>query len=399
MKRSLYFVLRIAAAILLILNTGCWSSNEIEDVSVYVGLGLDVAQVSEFERGIEKQGASYPREKVLTATVQIVPPITGKGQKQGGSSSTPSEAYMNEKLTGDSIIQIFRQFSLRRDRPLIGHHLKVIVVSSELAKRYSLEQIFDFILRDNDIRPSCLVLVSHRNAFEALSTNEPGEVPALYLAGLVDNRYRSNKIIPPVTLIKLDSAMQSGSSFLLQNVVTAQNDHKFSGAGIFKGSTKKWVGELSQLDLEGLSWFSFDVKGGALKTYAPEGYSITYEPKNSKSKIIPKVEGNDISFHIKVSSEGRLIEDWSFPEIPSSGQYMRELEKQFEKEARKQIQQVLHKMQHVYRVDVGGFNKQLRIKYPKVWNKVKEDWDETFSNIPITYEIDMKITDFGSSTD
>ncbi|WP_410768837.1 Ger(x)C family spore germination protein [Fontibacillus sp. BL9] len=399
MKRYLHFLVRMAVAVLLVLNTGCWSSNEIEDVSVYIGLGLDVAEESKFERDIENQGSTYPKKKILTATVQIAPPITGKGQKQGGGSSIPGQPYQNEKLTGDSIIQIFRQFALRRDRPLIGHHLKVIVVSSELAKRYSLEQIFDFILRDNDIRPSCLVLVSHRNASEALSSNEPGEIPALYLAGLVDNRYRSSKIIPPVTLIKLDSAMQSGSSFLLQNVVTAESEHKFSGAGIFKGSTKKWIGELSQYDLEGLSWFSADVKGGAIKTYATEGYTITYEPKNSKSKIIPKVEGNDISFHIKVSSEGRLIEDWSFPEIPSTEKYMHKLEVQFEKQARKQIQQVLHKMQQVYRVDVGGFNEQLRIKYPKVWNRVKEDWDETFSSIPITYEVDMKITDFGSSTD
>lgn len=399
MKRYLLFVLRIAVPMSLVLNTGCWSSNEIEDVSVYVGLAIDVAQESKFEQGIEKQGASYPKHNVLTATVQIVPPVTGKGQKQGGTSSEPSTAYINEKLTGDSLIQIFRQFSLRRDRPLIGHHLKVIVVSSELAKRYSLEQIFDFVLRDNDIRPSCLVLVSHRNALESFSTSEAGEIPAIYLAGLVKNRYRSNKIIPPVSLIKLDSRMQSGTSFLLQNVITSENEHKFSGAGIFKGSTKKWIGELNEFDLEGLSWFSFDVIGGAVKTYAHEGYTITYEPKRSNSKIIPKVQGDDISFHIKVSSEGSLMEDWSFPEIPSSEEYMRELEKLFEKQVNKQIQQVLYKMQHVYRVDVGGFNEQLRIKYPKVWNRVKEDWDETFSSIPITYEVDMNITDFGSSND
>ncbi|MCV4235229.1 Ger(x)C family spore germination protein [Virgibacillus sp. LDC1] len=401
MNRYARYVTAVTASVLLLLTTGCWSSNEIEDVSVYVGLGLDAANESKFERDINKQGASYPKRKVLTATVQIVPPITGKNEKQGGSgSSSPSKAYLNEQLTGDSLIQIFRQFSLRRDRPLIGHHLKVIVVSSELARKYSLEQVFDFILRDNDIRPSCLVVVSHRSAFEALSSTEPGEIPAFYLTGLVDNRYRSNKILPPVSLIKLDSNMQSGASFLLQNVVTAQNEHKFSGAAIFKGKTKKWIGELSQYDLEGLSWIKEDVMGGALKTYAHKtGHTVTYEPKNSHSTIIPKVRGDEISFHIKIHSEGRLIEDWSFPEIPSSGQYIKEMERQFEDEARKQIEQVLNKMQHVYHVDVGGFGEELRIKHPQLWKKLKSDWDETFSHVPITYEVSMNITDFGSSTD
>ncbi|WP_098749413.1 Ger(x)C family spore germination protein [Paenibacillus sp. EZ-K15] len=401
MNRYIRYASVLSASLLLFLTTGCWSSNEIEDVSVIVGLGLDTANESRFEREINQQGAAYPKKKVVTATVQIVPPITGKNEKQSGSSSSsPSKAYLNEQLTGDSVFQIFRQFSLRRDRPIVAHHLKVIVVSSDLAKRYSLEQIFDFILRDNDVRPSCLVVVSHRSALEALSSTEPGEIPALYLTGLVDNRYRSNKIIPPMSLIKLDSTMQSGESFLLQNVVTARSEHKFSGAAIFKGSSKKWIGELSQYDLEGLIWVMGDVKGGALKTYAPKnGHTVTFEPKNSKSTIIPKVQGDEISFHIKIESDGRLIEDWSFPEIPSSGEYIHELEQQFEEEARKQIKQVLDKMQHVYHVDVGGFGERLRIKHPKIWKKVKENWEETFSHVPITYEVNMNITDFGSSTD
>jgi spore germination protein len=100
-----------------------------------------------------------------------------------------------------------------------------------------------------------------------------------------------------------------------------------------------------------------------------------------------------------MKSEGRLIEDWSFPEIPSTEGYLKEMEKVFEKQASKQIDQVLHKMQHVYHVDVGGFDKELQIKHPKLWKKIKDQWDDTFSRIPITYEIDIKITDAGSSTD
>lgn len=401
MNRMIRQSLRVTAAMLLVLNTGCWNSQEIEDLSIVVGLALDAANQSQFERDIAEQGASYPKRNVLTATVQIVPPISGRGQRQGqgGGSQTPSMAYLNEKLTGDSMLQIFRQFSVRRDRPLIGDHLKVIVVASELAKQYSLEQLFDFILRDNAIRPSCLVVISHRAAIEALSSSEPGEVPAFYLTGLVDNRNRSNKILPPVSLIKLDSTMESGSSFLLQNVVTFKGEHKFSGAAIIKGSSKKWIGELSQFDVEGLTWIRGEVKAGALKAYAPEGYTVTYEPKNSSSKIIAKVKEGNISFHIKIKSEGRLSEDWSFPEIPSTEAYLQEMEKVFEKQASKQIDQVLHKMQHEFHVDVGGFNEQLRIEHPRLWKKIKDHWDETFSRIPITYEIDLRITDAGSSKD
>ncbi|WP_055105641.1 Ger(x)C family spore germination protein [Paenibacillus ihumii] len=408
MSRHVRRVLLAAASLLLLISTGCWSANEIEDVTVSIGLGLDTAKESAFEKEINEQGAHYPKENVITATIQIIPPINAKkggqggggGGGGGGSSPSSEKAYLNEQLTGDSVIQIFRQFSLRRDRPIIGHHLKVIVVARELAQKYSLEQIFDFILRDNEIRPSCLVVVSHRSALEALSSEEPGEIPALYLLGVVNNRYRSNKILPPVSLIKLDSAMQSGASFLLQNVVTAKDEHKFSGAAIIKGDTKRWIGELTQYDIEGLSWIKGDVVGGALKTYASRGsYTIAYEPETSKASIIPEVSGDDISFHIKIKTEGSLIEDWSFPEVPSSPQYIHELEGQFEEEIKKQIRQVLHKMQKVYHVDVGGFGEQLKFKYPKRWRKLKERWEDIFSHVPITYDVNVTIKDVASSTD
>lgn len=388
------------SALLLMFTSGCWSSKEIEDLSVYVGVGLDVAEESKFEKSINEQGGHYPKNNNFTATVQIVPRIGPKQDTQKGAGASEGQSFLNERLTGDSLFQIFRQFALRRDRPLIGHHLKVIVVSHELSKKYSLEQLLDFILRDNDNRPSCLLLVSHGTAHEALSSIEPGEVPAFYLKGVVGNSYRSNKILPPVSLAKLDGKMQSGSSFLLQNVLTAEGEHKFSGAGIYKGETKKWIGSINQIELEGLSWITGKAQQGAVKSYAPpNGHTVTYEIKSTKSKIIPLVQGNNISFHVKIKSEGQLMEDWSSPEIPSTDKYIRKLEVQFADTIKEQIQQVMNKMQRTYRVDVAGFGEELRIKYPKVWKKVKKDWDETFSHVPVTYDVKLNIKDSGSSTD
>lgn len=386
--------------LLLVFTSGCWSSKEIEDLSVYVGVGLDLAEETKFEKSINAQGGHYPKNNNFTATVQIVPRIGPKQDSQKSAGASEGQSFLNERLTGDSLFQIFRQFALRRDRPLIGHHLKVIVVSHELSKIYSLEQLLDFILRDNDIRPSSLVLVSHGTALEALSSNEPGEIPAFYLKGVVSNAYRSNKILPPVSLAKLDGKMQSGSSFLLQNVITAEGEHKFSGAGIYKGKTKKWVGSLNQIELEGLSWITGDAQAGAVKSYAkPQGHTVTYEIKSTKTKITPKVQGDDIFFHVKIESEGQLMEDWSSPEIPSTDKYIKKLEGQFADTIKEQVQQVMNRMQNTYRVEVAGFGEQLRIKYPKVWKKVKKDWDETFSQIPVTYDVKVNIKDAGSSTD
>ncbi|WP_434749301.1 Ger(x)C family spore germination protein [Paenibacillus amylolyticus] len=386
-------------AILSILS-GCWSSREIEDLSLYVGLGIDVGQETEFEKKTSEQGGDYPKLDNVTATVQIAPGYSSTQKSdQPGSPASGKSSYSNERLTGDSMLQIFRQFALRRDRPLIGHHLKVIVISKEIAKKYGLNQLLDFVLRDNDIRPNCLVLISHHRALDVLTSNDPSRIPAFYLTGITNNSYISNKILEPVTLAKLDAQMQSKSSFLLQNVLNYNGEDKFSGGSIFDGKTTKYIGELSQTDLEAMSWLEPEQKGGVIKTYSKEGFTVTYEIKKKKIKIIPKVAGGNISFHVKAESEGWLMEDWRAPEKEEKGAYLKELEKDFAKIVDQQIDQMLYKLQHTYKADVAGFRDSLRIHYPKTWKKVKDNWDEVFATAPITYEIKTSIVNPGSSTE
>lgn len=84
------------------------------------------------------------------------------------------------------------------------------------------------------------------------------------------------------------------------------------------------------------------------------------------------------------------MEDWTVPEVTGNEEYLHKLENDFEKLAEQQVKQVLDKMQHKHKMDVGGFVENLRIKYPKVWKKVQPEGDKTFSEIPITYNIKIR---------
>lgn len=74
-------------------TSGCWSSKEIEDLSVYVGVGLDVAEESKFEKSINEQGGHYPKNNNLTATVQIVPRIGPKQDTQKGTGASEGQSF------------------------------------------------------------------------------------------------------------------------------------------------------------------------------------------------------------------------------------------------------------------------------------------------------------------
>ncbi|MDO7908061.1 Ger(x)C family spore germination protein [Paenibacillus sp. JX-17] len=393
-------ILAWGAAAILLLQTGCWSSKEIENLSVYVGVGLDVAERNEFEQSIDAQGGHYPKKNLVTATVQIVPGSGGSTKKESGSSAPSGQTFLNEQLTGDSLFQIFRQFAVRRSRPLIGHHLKVIVVSDQLARKYGMDQLLDFILRDNDIRPSTLIVVSHGKANQTLSSKDPSEVPAFYLRGLMQNSYRTNKILKPMSLAKLDAKMQSNSSFMLQNVLTSDSEHKLSGAGVFNGKTKKLIGTLNQTDLEGISWITGTARAGPLKTYDPRtGQTIVYEIHSSESKIIPTIRNGEVSFHVKMKTGGQFMEDWSIADNKPTEKNMKHLQQWFEEEADKQINEVIQKLQKEIRADVVGFGDQVRIKYPRQWKKLKDNWDETFAEARITYDFKLNLEGYGSITE
>ncbi|URN94052.1 MAG: Ger(x)C family spore germination protein [Candidatus Pristimantibacillus lignocellulolyticus] len=384
----------VSIIILMVLVSGCWSSNEIEDLSLYLGLALDKGEISKHEEIMNEKGSDFPNKHLLTATVQIAPPQA----VQSTNPSNSSKLYNNITQTGDSLIEILREFAIRQNRPVIAHHLKVVIISSELAKEQHLNEYIDFMLKDNDIRPNCLVFITTGKAAEPLSFNESGILPALYIKNLIDNHKRSSRIMTPITLNHLNTFLHSKQSFMLQNIISTDNEIKFSGSGIIKGTSGKWVGYLTEEDVSAINWITDNVKGGLIKSYNLHDEVITYEIKEAKSKIKSIVENGKISFKVTIKTEGRLIENWDVNTYASDPTYLKEAEKIFTDSLHKQLEEVLKKLQETYIVEVANFGKTLKQQHPAAWKKVSDQWDEEFSECNVDFDIKLEITDFGAST-
>ncbi|TKH03466.1 Ger(x)C family spore germination protein [Peribacillus simplex] len=389
--------LQVLLAVLLLLSlTGCWSSHEIEELSLGIGVAFDKGKESTIEKELNEQGEGYSKKDLITSAYQLITPqVASSTTKQAGPQQ---KSYVNVSETGDSVLQMIREVSLRSEQPITAHHMKVIVIGEDLARSLNLEQLLDQNLRDNDYRPSCIVLISKGRASKTLETKTAGEIPAFRLVGIVDNEYKSTRILPPMSLIKIESKIQSGSSFLLQNVVSANGEVKFTGAAIIKGKTNKMTGFLNEEELDGVTWITGKGKGGLVKSFDKDtGQLIVYEIESMKSSIKPRVKGNNISFDVNIESEGRLPETWVVSGDTFKNEFLKKAEKSSEKEVKRLVRNSLEKMQKEYRVDVAGFGNRLRIENPKVWKKVKKDWDKTFSETPINYDVKLTIKDYGTS--
>lgn len=184
----------------------------------------------------------------------------------------------------------------------------------------------------------------------------------------------------------------------MQNVIADGKETKLAGAGVIKGETGKLVGFMDESELEGMVWLSGKGRGGVLKTYEPNTNKlISYEIKSMKSKIKANVKDEQISFNVKIEATGRYAEAFSANSEKLREGVVIEDEKLLQKHVIDMLQTTVKKMQEELHVEVAEFGTNLHIQHPEVWRKVKKDWDEKFSQIPVTYEVKLNIEGYGAS--
>ncbi|MCY7849125.1 Ger(x)C family spore germination protein [Bacillus haynesii] len=397
MKQSTYKICFLFPIMILFL-TGCWSSHEIEEIGLTFAMGFDKGRETALEKKFNKIGGDYPKKNRITLTYQYVNPSAAGAQISGGSSS--QKPYINIYETGDSFQQIGSEVSLRQDRPIFSSHLKVIVIAADLLRTYSLKELLDQSLRDNEIRLSTLVLITRGRASDTLELKDgAGKIPAFHLSRIVHNDFKAKKILPPVTLAKLPGMMKGGTSYLLQNIIGVNGEIKYAGAVAINGKTNKLLGFLDEKDLDGIMWIKGQGVGGTVKNYDPKTKKLTaMAVDHLKSEIKPVVKGNRLSFKVNIESEAHLAENWNTTGAAIDKNYLKRKEANASQTVKQLVEQITEKMQKEYKADLAGFGDEVRIQYPSLWRKLKKNWDEVFTEIPIQYDVNITIEEFGSQS-
>ena len=61
-------------------------------------------------------------------------------------------------------------------------------------------------------------------------------------------------------------------------------------------------------------------------------------------------------------------------------------------------QSAVKRAQHDLRCDIFGFGEAIHRKYPDLWNKLKTNWRNEFSNIPVDFHITVELKQPGQIT-
>jgi spore germination protein KC len=367
--KKLLFIFLIFISITLV--EGCWNYREIEQLDPVVGLAIDK----------DKKNS----ELVLTA--EIIIPATSESKSEFKSLIYESR--------GGTMFEAMRQLIIKTGRSVYWSHMNIIILSKDIAEE-GINEVFDMLYRDAEIRGSLFVLVSKEKTAKEIF--ESGHVQDVirsdHLTYALKNQERVSKY-PKVKLTEVAENLANNDSVLLLTNVEIKSypdriQPEVSGSAILKYD--KVVGYLDAEATQYALWARGDLKGGILvvRDILDSGNNISFEVFTSKTKFKPEYTENSIYMKVDISTLVSISEvsgNIAFHEEETK----KKLEEYAEKALEKQLKYIIKKAQTEYNSDIFKFGNKIRVDNPKLWNNIKDNWSSEFSDVIVDVSVDLNI--------
>nr|WP_260115411.1 Ger(x)C family spore germination protein [Paenibacillus sp. YPD9-1] len=246
---------------LLLLLSGCWGRNEVNDIGIVTATGIDTGDHGEI------------RLYLLLA----VPRLVGTSSMNGGSESKLStSAGWVVSEDGRTIMDAYRNIQGKLPRKIFFSHNRVVIIGEKVA-RQGLMPILDFFERNRQSQLNSYVLISKSNVVDALEFKPKFEK----LASEIMKEELKVKIGTSVHLGRfLQMMMESGEEpYAPEILIKPSKVDEDSANGplnlvtsletaVFKQD--KLIGWLTHEETRGLKWIQNEMKEGVITAPIPE---------------------------------------------------------------------------------------------------------------------------------
>ena len=386
--KRLLFILIILSTIFL---TGCWSSREINTLAIAVCIGIDKT------------------ENGYLVTEQVLNPRAIASKK--ATAESPVVIYTAE---GNDLAEITRRFTTQSSRILYNGDLRMVVFGEDVAKD-GIQNILDYFLRNYEYRTDFyFVIAKNSTANEVLGILTPIEtVPgfSMYISlKMSEEKWAAMKSIRIIELV--NSIIADGDNPVLTGIEISQDEISPKSTDILKQS-----GEYKKLNFTGLGAFNKDKIVGWLDEDESKGYNyitdnvkntiehadydskvkITYEIINAKSRTKVYFLENKPAIEVKIKTKCNIeIVEGEFD--VSAEENKQVLNKLLASKVKLFCEKALNKAQKELKTDIFGFGEAIHRKYPKVWEKFKDDWNDKFPDLPVNITVEVNTNHLGQIT-
>lgn len=371
-----------------VMLAGCWSKRELNEIGIAAAIGIDKA----------KEGYLISLQFLDPSSVSTI---------QGGAKGAPVVTY---KMKEKTMFEALRRMVTITPRKIYFPHLRIIIISEEIAREDGIEHLIDFLLRDHEMKKDFYVAIAAKEkAYRLLQVLTPIEkIPA---SKLFNSLVTAEKSYAPTLAVKLDDVARTlifdGIDPVISGIRVIGNSKKARtpttiestapkalleiwNIGIFKKS--KLIGWMSLEESKGYNYAIGNVSNtvGSQKCHKNKKGLFVLEVIKETGKIKIDKTGVNPEYTIDIKTLDHIGEMKCIMDVTKESTI-----KKMEKASKDRITYLVHtaiKRSKKEKVDFLGFGKILKQHDPASWEKVKDRWDdEVLPNLKVKVKVNVKI--------
>ncbi len=376
---------------LMLLLTGCWDLIEINDRLFVSAVGIDLYKGKESE---EHEHRSSLEENDLMLEDRFIITYIAPNLKAIGKHATSDKPRIVMASISNNAYETTKELNTRTNRNLSFRHLKVYIIGEDVAKNPDyMKEIFDDLDRHELLSRKISFLIAKGTAKEIIDIEDPFEpVTGQLIDGILKKKQGSARYNTQ-SLDDILTDLYSDGDALIPRVVAGEGEVKVAGSAVIKDyKFVGWLGEMENI----AAMFFLNRANTVLINVKYKDISVPYAIKSNKTKYDVKVENGKIKYIVNISTEGDISAfKLATKEKALDDKTIKEVEKLVEDALKKQILETVTKLQKEFKTDVIRVGDYISKHKPDLWEQVKDDWDNVFSNIDMEVNIDVKTRRIG----
>lgn len=358
--------------------TGCWNKAELIEYSFVQAVAIDLSDKGNME---------------LT-TLFYKPSGAGGMMKP----NMPKSSF-TIKTEGENIFDAIRDITIHLGRKAKWDHMRVILVSDEVARKMDLGVVLDLFRRDHEPRPTNALLITKGKSEKFLHLKPFIEYTiGQQLHSADEGAYTFTGKTMKATMLDVQIQMKSETGIAKVPYLSIDKNRANvpSVAGVALIQKGKLAEILPPKEIKALLMLNHKFKGSII-TSACEGNEAmreSFEVFHEITKLHTSLKNDEITVDITTKLKGAVGE-------LSCSRLSTEKEEQAYKErvgqqVKKELLGAIHHLQ-ASKLDAIGIGEKVFAKNPRLWLKWKEDWGNHFADVRFNIHVEVTVTNTGMS--
>lgn len=290
---------------------------------------------------------------------------------------------------GDSFFDASQNLTMELYQPLYFKHLKVVVLSKELAQnKQAVLEIIDGVQRDfiTNNNASLLLTDSAHDLIQFTTESKIQQAIEGTIYSILINHQESNFFTPITSSEFVQNMDETGAAII--PIASYEENISIGGGAVFK--EYEYMGDISPAENRVINMLNnkmnqdqIDVEHG--------GFNLSLMVTEAKTGM-KLVDKEKLKIRLDIELEGHVHSHILEKEHQISNEkILRELEEMAEKQIYKDVKDTIIKIQKELNSDLIFISDYLRKFHPSLWEEIEEDYHSIFPHIDIESEVTFNI--------